>query len=169
MAPATLLSVDEYLETSYRPDCDYLDGEVLERNVGEIDHSRLQILLGGYLLARERRWGITVLPDQRVQVKATRFRVPDIIVIAGPLPSSPIIRTPPHLCVEILSPSDSMNDMQSRIDDYLSFGVPHVWVLNPRSRRAFLYTAEGMHEPKDGVLRTFSPDIEVPLNELFSD
>jgi hypothetical protein len=39
----------EYLNTSYRPDCDYLEGELLERNVGEWDHARLQGLLSGYL------------------------------------------------------------------------------------------------------------------------
>jgi hypothetical protein len=42
MKAATLISVEEYLRTSYRPDCDYVDGEVLERNVGERDHSKLQ-------------------------------------------------------------------------------------------------------------------------------
>jgi hypothetical protein len=42
MSTATAVSLKEYLNTSYRPDCDYLDGELLERNVGEVDHSRLQ-------------------------------------------------------------------------------------------------------------------------------
>jgi len=42
MSSTTLVSVSEYLETSYRPDVDYVDGELLERNVGELDHSRLQ-------------------------------------------------------------------------------------------------------------------------------
>ena len=35
MPVAVPVSLQEYLETSYRPDCDYLDGELLERNVGE--------------------------------------------------------------------------------------------------------------------------------------
>jgi len=41
----TLVSLDEYLATTYRPDRDYVDSEVVERNVGEWDHSRLQALL----------------------------------------------------------------------------------------------------------------------------
>ena len=45
MQAATLISVTEYLATSYRPDVDYLDGQLVERNVGEFDHSRLQALL----------------------------------------------------------------------------------------------------------------------------
>jgi hypothetical protein len=39
------IPVEEYLATSYRPDCDYVDGEIEERNVGEFDHSFLQGLL----------------------------------------------------------------------------------------------------------------------------
>jgi hypothetical protein len=78
----TLVPLSEYLNTSYRPDCDYLDGELLERNVGEWDHSRLQMLLSRYLSNREKQWDIVVVPEQRVQVKATRFRVPDVLVMA---------------------------------------------------------------------------------------
>jgi Uma2 family endonuclease len=59
-----------------------------------------------------------------------------------------------------------MQDMQERIDDYLTFGVPHVWVVNPRTRRAYLYTTDGMREAKDGILRTTDPDIEVPMAGL---
>jgi hypothetical protein len=36
MPVSALISVDEYLSTSFRPDCDYVDGEVLEHNLGEI-------------------------------------------------------------------------------------------------------------------------------------
>jgi Uma2 family endonuclease len=59
-----------------------------------------------------------------------------------------------------------MDDVQERIDDYLAFGVPHVWVVNPRKRRAFHYTADGIREAKDGILRSTNPDIAVPILEL---
>ena len=55
MVGVMAVSLDEYLNTSYRPDCDFLEGEILERNVGEWDHSRLQALLGSFLLDRERQ------------------------------------------------------------------------------------------------------------------
>ncbi len=160
------LPLAEYLETAYRPDRDYLDGELLERNVGEWDHSRLQMLLSGYLSNREKQWGILVVPEQRVQVKPTRFRVPDILVLAGPAPEKPIIDEPPFLCIEILSRSDRVEEMQERIDDYLDFGVRYVWLIHPRTRRAFIYTVEGVREVKDGILWTSNPDIRVNLAEL---
>jgi len=103
--PATVVPLREYLATSYRPDCEYLEGELLERNVGEWDHSRLQMLVSGYLCNREKQWGILVVLAQRVKVKATRFRVPDISLLTGPPPAGPILAEPPFLCIEILSPS----------------------------------------------------------------
>jgi Uma2 family endonuclease len=165
VSTVTLVPLSEYLETSYRPDCEYLEGELLERNVGEWDHSRLQGLLCRYLSNREKQWGILVVPEQRVQVKARCFRVADILVLTGP-PSGPIIKEPSFLCIEILSPSDRMGEMQDRIDDYMDFGVRYVWLIHPRKRRAFIYTSEGVQEVKDGILHTANPDIRVSLTEL---
>lgn len=166
MSTTALVSLEEYLTTSYRPDCDYLEGELLERNVGEYDHSRLQTQISRYLSNREKEWGILVLVEQRVQVKARRFRIPDITVLTGPRPSGGIITEPPFLCIEILSPDDRMLEMQQRVDDYLAFGVRHVWVIDPRTRRAFAYTRQGVREIKEGVLCTDEPNICVTLSEL---
>lgn len=166
MSTTTLIPLSEYLHTSYRPDCEYLEGQLLERNVGEWDHSRLQTLLSRYLGNRENEWGILVIVEQRVQVKARRFRIPDVTVLTGPRPTGGIITEPPFLCIEILSPDDRMQQMQERIDDYLAFGVRYVWLIHPRTRRAFVYTAEGVHEAKDGMLCTDEPRICVNLSEL---
>jgi hypothetical protein len=55
------ISVSEYLSTSYRPDCDLMDGVIVERNVGEKDHSKLQTRLTMYLGVRAKQWRIHVL------------------------------------------------------------------------------------------------------------
>ena len=168
MKSATLVSVEEYLRTSYRPDRDYVDGEVLERNVGERDHSELQREFILYLGNRAKKWGIHVFPEQRVQVSDRRFRIPDVCVIVGKRPQEQIFRQPPFICIEILSKDDSRRSVQSRIDDYLKFGVPYVWLFDPFDRRVWTYTLEGSREVKDGVLRTENPAIEVLLAEVFA-
>jgi Uma2 family endonuclease len=167
MERSTLIPVEEYLSTSYRPDREYVDGTLVERNVGERDHSELQMALSAYLFNRRRELNIHVFPEQRVQVKATRFRVPDVCVVTGDKPREQILTSPPFLCVEILSKDDRMSEMQERIDDYLSFGVRSVWVIDPRTKRAYVHTLEGIRETKD-ALRTQNPDIVVPLDELFA-
>lgn len=166
-ASPALVSVEEYLRTVYKPDCDYVDGVVLERNVGEKSHAKLQLAILMYLRNREEQWGIFAIQETRVQISPTRYRVPDVCVFSGPEPDEEIFTHPPFLCIEILSPEDRMSRMQARIDDYLGFGVHYVWVIDPKSRRAWAYTSAAIREVRDGELRTENPDIVVPLSELF--
>jgi Uma2 family endonuclease len=166
MPAAAQISVSEYLATPFRPDREYVDGEIVERNVGERTHSDTQGLLYAYFLQRKPQWGTHPLVEQRVQVSTGRFRIPDVCVLAPGAPFEEIVHYPPLLCVEILSKDDVMSQMQEKIEDYLKMGVPHVWVIDPR-RRGYHYTADGMREAKDGILRTSEPELTVPLAALF--
>jgi Uma2 family endonuclease len=162
---AIAVPIAEYLSSSYRPDREYVDGELVERNLGEFDHANLQGMLIAYLSSRKNEWGIVVLPEQRVQVTPTHFRIPDITVLTA-RPETQIIREPPFLCIELLSPADRMAEMQDRIDDYLAFGVRYVWLINPKTRRAWVYAKDAMQEAKGGVLETKDPNVRVALAEL---
>ena len=167
MSAETLISVEEYLATSYRPDCDYIDGHIEERNLGEWDHSSLQMMVSAYLFARRKQWGANVVIQQRVQISATRFRIPDICVVLGE-PDGQILRKAPFICIEILSVDDPLKRVRERLKDFLDMGVPYIWVVDPQARTAYSFTAaEGLHEVKSGILKTENPAIEVPLDELF--
>jgi Uma2 family endonuclease len=167
MAAATQISVTEYLNTTYRPDRDYVDGEVLERNLGERDHSQPQALLAAYFLARKKEWGLWALTEQRVQVTPHRFRIPDVCVLHANAPYEQVVMSPPLICVEILSKDDSFSSIVERLEDYLAMRVANVWAIDPRQRRGYRYTAEGFLAAKDGILRTANPDLAVPLADLF--
>lgn len=162
---ATLVPVDEYLSTSYpEGDCEYVDGEIVERNVGEIDHGDLQSRVCLYLATHYPEfWAVVAV---RVQVNASRYRVPDVTLVAGPRSAGKIVTAPPHLVVEVLSPDDRATAVQEKIDDYLAFGIPFVWVLNPWTGRGYVHTTEAAREAKDGILRTADPAIELRLPEL---
>ena len=166
MSTATLVSMEEYLATSYRPDRDYVDGELQERNLGEWPHSRTQGRLLAFLFQRESQWGIRVVPEQRVQVSATRFRIPDICAVLASDPIQPIVKQAPFLCVEILSKEDTVSRLNDRLIDYFRMGVRYVWVIDPPKQRAYIYTEGHMVEALDGLLRTQDPDIVVPLAEI---
>jgi len=167
MKAPVLVPVEEYLSTMYHPDCDYVDGEVLERNVGEHDHSDLQTELAYYFRSRRNQWRLQAAVEQRVQVKPDRFRIPDVSVMKGGGPYPPVFCEPPFICIEVLLKKDILLSTQKRIDDYLMFGVPSVWVFDPIDRRVWTYSADGSKEVKDGVLRTENPAIEVSLGEIF--
>ncbi len=166
MGVSALASVNEYLTTSF-PDGDkeYVDGKIVERNLGEVDHADLQSKILVYLTVHYPDFWSAV--EVRVQVKSERFRVPDVCVIEGGVPDSRIVMKPPLLVVEILSRDDRAEDLQEKIDDYLEFGIPHIWVVNPRSRRGYVHTPERSHAAKDGILRTAASSIELPLSKVF--
>lgn len=133
MATSISVPVEEYLRTTYHPDMEYVDGELVERHGGERKHSRLQTPIVGLLFPLERERGFHVLTEQRLRVLGTkhRYRIPDVCVMALPYRSEPVLTTPPHLIVEILSPDDETADVLSRVADYLRFGVARIWIANP--------------------------------------
>ena len=169
MSSVAVVSVEEYLSTSYRPDCDYVDGEVVERNVGEYPHSSWQACLVIWFGNRQREWNIRVLPEQLIRVSATRFRIPDVCVLLRDQPIEPVFTRPPLICIEILSPEDSLRKTQERAGDYLSFGVANVWILDPVSLKGYICTTEGLVEPEGGMLQVAESLIHVPLAEVFAE
>jgi|SRR5579864_4493736 len=168
MKSEALISVDEYLRTAYSPDCDYVDGEVQERNLGERDHSALQGEFLYYFRSRKKQWKVFAYVEQRVQVSPTRFRIPDLCIYVDRDPKEQIFRTPPFICIEVLSPEDRRGRFQQRIDDYLAFGVQYIWVVDPATRRAWVHAKDGVREARDGMLRTENPALTVSLAEVFA-
>jgi Uma2 family endonuclease len=162
MAATVLIPVEEYLHTAYRPDRDYLEGEVRERNLGEFDHSSTQVEIVIWLRARLTRG--RVLSEQRVQVKTNRFRIPDVCVLAEHAPREAVIHTPPMLCMEILSKDDRMSDILERVKDYFEMGVPTCWIIDPATRTGWTATPGNLAEATDGILR--AGNLEMPLAEV---
>ena len=167
MATATGISLAEYLATDYKPDREYLDGEVIERNVGQGPHSYTQAMLTGWFVVRQKRWNVVTLTEQRVQVFETHFRVPDLCVVKKE-DFANIIQRPPLLCIEILSPDDRWTRVQDSIDVYLRFGVPEIWVIDPDEAKAWTCTPDhGLRLVADSTLRWNDASIE--LREILPD
>jgi len=140
MATTTHIPLSDYLGTSYRPDREYVDGEIRERNVGKWEHARLIALLAAWFGNHESEWGVVGSTAQRVQVSRGRVRVPDLVVLkSGPQPE--VLIEPPLLVIEILSPDDSYSDIQERAQDYREMGVGTVWIIDPRTRTGRICSA----------------------------
>jgi len=167
MDASVLVSESEYLHSSYDPDCELVDGRLLERNVGERDHSILQRELIYLFRSRRKDWKVQAFPEQRVRLASGRYCIPDISIYKDPAPRDPVFSTPPFIAIEILSSEDRMSRVRQKIDQYLVFGVPYVWVIDPNTRKADVYTPQLFCEAKDLVLRTEDPQIEVRLVEIF--
>jgi Uma2 family endonuclease len=162
-----LLSIDEYLRTSYHPDADYVDGEIEERNLGEYEHGRLQGMIGALFSTKEEAWGIDTVLAQRIRVRSTRVRVADVAILRADAPYEPVTVTPPLLCVEVLSPEDRLPRAKLVLADYLAMGVENIWLIDPLRRGAFTFDADGLHIADPANLSVPGTPIRVDLTEAF--
>jgi Uma2 family endonuclease len=118
MAIATQMTVEEYRNADFEGDPEYVNGEVLDRNVGEADHSLTIRNLISYIALREAALGIFALQTWTFKLTERHYRVPDFVIVTGPEPDEQILETPPLVCVEVLSPEDRAGPMLRKIADF---------------------------------------------------
>lgn len=155
--------VEEYLRSSYEPDMDYVDGHLEERNMGDPEHSDLQSAVLTFLRNHERQWDIRVLAECRLQVKEDRFRIPDILVIPRGEKPSRRVEQSPLLCIEVLSPDDTVRRIMYRVEDYVEMGVQNVWILDPEINRVFTVSNDERRWSEDRVLTVPGTEINLDL------
>lgn len=166
MSAAVHVSLAEYLNTEYEPDCEYIDGALEERNVGKKKHSKTQTRLAIWLGLKEAEHGHDVLVEQRVRMSGSRVRIPDICLVSRD-ETDEVIQRPPALWVEILSPEDRWTRIQAKIADVLRFGVATTWIVDPYTKQAWIVTPKaGVVEVQDQKLRCANPSLEISLNEI---
>ena len=139
MATATHIPIEVYLRSSYEPDAEYVDGQIEERPVGENDHSAWQEAICFWFRQHAQDWNARVRPELRIQVAATRFRVPDVTVLDRAQPTEQIITHPPLVVFEVLSPEDRMQGLKQKMEDYRNMGIPEIWVIDPQDATYYRY------------------------------
>ena len=165
MTTALHIPLKDYVGTSFRPDREYVDGEVRERNVGKYEHARVQALLAAWFGNREKEWGIAGAIAPRLQVSPNRIRVPDLVVLtAGPQPD--VLTEPPILVIEILSTEDTYSDTQERAQDYRAMGVETVWIIDPKTRTGRM--CSGAKWVESARLEVKGTQLHVVLADIFS-
>ncbi len=162
-----LIPIEQYLRTSYSPDVDYVDGVIEERNLGEFDHARLQALISILIGNNEEEWNVLLVVEQRIRVTSHRVRIADIAMLHADAPREPVTETPPFVCIEILSPEDRLSRARIVLQDYLSMGVEHIWLIDPLRRVSYTYDSTGLHE-HNGPLTVPATPISVDVEALFA-
>jgi Uma2 family endonuclease len=167
MATAALIPLSEYLETTYSPDREWVEGELRERSVPELSHASVQAFFTAYFTFNRKKFGVRVYPELRMQVAAERVRIPDVMVMRDSDPVDEIVVVAPLLCIEVLSPDDRMSDMQEKVDEYLDMGVDSVWVIDPRRRKASQTDGRSLQPVEE--LTVPGTRIAVPLSDVFEE
>ncbi len=82
---------------------------------------------------------------------------------------------PPELVIEIVSPSNSWEHVQEKLEDYFSIGVGQVWIVGPVARKIFVHTSpvdvKGYSEKDHAVLDASEiiPDLQLALTDVFAN
>jgi Uma2 family endonuclease len=169
MATTTRLAVpvSEYLHSSYSPDCDYVDGELQERNAGELDHAEVQSALVQWFRNHGKEWNIRALTELRMQTSQTRFRIADVCLISRTEPADQVLQRPPIAVIEVLSPEDRISRYQERFSDYRQMGIRHIWVVDPQTRHGYDCSTGSWIETTS--LAVENSPIAVDLSVIFSE
>ena len=167
-AAVASVPVGEYLGSVYHPDKDFVEGVLEKRHLCEIDHADLQYAL---LMAFSPLWkqhGIRARPELRVQIGPARYRVPDICVLPSGWERTRIVKTTPLLCIEVLSPRDTVQSTKRRAEDYISIGVAEVWIFDPQTRTVYVLSKAGLMEQRSGKLQLQNTPVQVDIDSIFS-
>jgi Uma2 family endonuclease len=170
MATKTQMDVEEYLHTSFDgADCEYVEGEVVERNTGQTLHGMIQAWITYLLLQRAAASGIQVITEIRIRITNQRYRIPDIAVWrAGEDLGTGIPNCSPLLAIEILSPDDRPLQMFSKVHDYFSAGIEWIWIIDPYERTAMVYSRVNPTGEQSSILRIEDPAIQIHLDEALN-
>ena len=168
MAAKTQVPVEEYLRMSFDgPDREYRDGEIVERNVGENQHSAIQWRLAGIFFVLSRTKPLFGRPELRLKVGPRDYLIPDLSIFAGEPPNESYPSLPPYVAAEVLSPDDRMRDATAKLEVYRQWGVPNIWLIDPYSKRLYVYGDNGLHEVTSYSLSDYQ--VTLPADEIFGE
>src|SRR5271165_2986345 len=154
----TLVPVEEYLSTSYDPDCEYVDGQLVERNVGDILHSLSQSNI--LFAVRTKYPRVITLPELRSQTRATRFRLPDVTVLLA-MPRTEYLIDAAFIAIEILSKDDRMTNVMEKLLEYEAKGVKNIWLIDPRLQQMSVFRDGALRVISGPALTTTNPEIQL--------
>lgn len=159
--------------------CELIDGILVEKAM-----SAEASLIAGFLIeligafVRSGRLGFVLAPDGLIRLSGTRVRAPDVSFIHrdqtpdGRFPREPIPSLYPTLAVEVLSPGNTQQEMNEKLDDYFESGTKAVWLVDPATKTVRVLTARHTETTlKEGDVLdggTVLPGFAVPVADLFS-
>jgi Uma2 family endonuclease len=164
MSAGALISVDEYLNTSYDLELEYVDGALVERHVGDWLHSLVQRNLIVALTVKYPH--IYAVPEFRSQTTDTRYRLPDVCVLLT-APVTSYLAEAAFLAIEILSKDDGMPEMLEQLEEYELKGVRNIWLVDPRRRKMYVYADGALTEVRGDAIFTGDRTIELHRGEIF--
>jgi Uma2 family endonuclease len=166
VATKTQITAEQYLRMTFEHDAEFVHGELVERAMPDYIHSRIQVLLAALFESLRRTHGLLACAELRMKLAPDVYRIPDVAVFAEP-PQQSVPESPPLVAIEILSKDDRHSDLMQKLEEYLVWGVPNIWVVDPITKRFSAYTHLGLQNVSSLSLPDYS--FQLTPSDLFGD
>lgn len=157
--------VKTYIDGGARPAAEYVDGRLSPKGTGTRKHSRIQRrvleLLGAY-----RAFG--AFPELHARLREQEFRIPDIIVEQKPIVNEDYPARPVYLCIEILSPDQTLQQLFDKCQRYHGWGTAYCWVIDPEEPAAWEHHRNRQPDLRSAAETLTAGEISLPVAEIFS-
>ena len=152
MTVETLLTLDEFLdlpdEAGYFQELLY--GKLIKLAAPRFEHGAMQARIAQMLLnlTDGRFPDLLIATHTGFVLSPETVQAPDVAVIrrntyhALETKHGSLVGAP-DLAIEIVSPSESAQDLDEKVDAYLSGGTKTVWVIWPKTRHVLVYDSDG--------------------------
>lgn len=141
MGAKTAISAEEYLRTSFpNLDREYRGGELVERSLPDYLHGRVQGALFAFFWALRSKLALFPCVETRMRLRSNLILIPDVAVFYQKEPAR-VPESPPLIAIEVLSLDDRLSAVREKLDEYKTWGVPHVWLVDPHARRFYTCNA----------------------------
>ncbi len=157
-----------------------IDGELVEMPTAGALHNLVVAVLNHllYTFVANRNLGLVFGDNTSYLLRRNpdRVRIPDLSFIAWErIPAEGVPEGPwsivPNLAVEVVSPTDRVEDVHRKVDQYLASGIRLVWVLWPQTRTINVYgavqTARELRTGDELDGGDVLPGFSVRVDELF--
>jgi len=140
-----LISLEQYLATSFPGvDQEYIYGELRPKAMPDRFHSEIQLSMGMALKSALRPHGVKVGTEIRCRLAPEVVLVPDIGVFQSDQEFEAVPTAPLLVAVEVVSGDDKYWELLDKLTHYRSWGVPHIWVVDPWRRQLSRFVTQGL-------------------------
>jgi Uma2 family endonuclease len=173
-AVRTSLTMEEFLALPELPagKRELLRGELIDLPPAKFRHDEISHRLFEQLkaVAASARVGGRVYIEIGYQLGPKHWLQPDVSLTRPDQPVDEYLQGAPILAVEIVSPGNTAEQIEFKIEDYFAFGAAEVWVLYPESRHLWVYAAEISAQRHSGVFESqlFNGE-RIDLDQIFAD
>ncbi|MDX2078134.1 MAG: Uma2 family endonuclease [bacterium] len=164
-----MMTVDEYMVFVSLPENDdkYFElnhGEIVEMTPPSALHVRITGIIFAYLFnyAEPQNLGFVFGDNCGYILSKWRLVIPDVSFVAKGRLSEPLphlLPLAPDLAVEVISPSNTITEMNQKIEDYFKYGTKIVWLVYPEIK-----TVDVWHQLEDGTLTKHKFEIQDTLS-----